>query len=142
MIAARETFLHYLQDNLAPIAVHNLRRDPDDPDAERVLCPAVNVQFHGDKTTNHVSTVQVYIDVVNESEWDATGVIGQVSALLTARFFTEKFDYSDPANPKNLGTTLSWNPERVIFRPIWDDNFYRAQCNLTLNHVSSFIPQS
>lgn len=135
MRASHDTFLHLLADNLDPsIPVHPVRVDPTNPGAGELQMNAVNVQFLTMDFDIHVGLLAVSIDVVNDSQLTAMDVTKSVWNILSAKFFTQKMDYSSgspvPVVPQ---TNLYWKTG-IKFRPVKNDFYYHYTCLLALHH--------
>jgi|SRR5581483_1827717 len=133
----RDSFLHFLADNLDGIPVHNIRRDPNKPDADKIQVNAVNVHFLDVAPDTQVGNTTVVIDVINDDELTALSWVNQVWTLLSSAFFTPKLDYSNPESPVSTGTNIMWDRHKVRFRVIVSDFYYHHSCVLTLQHTVS-----
>lgn len=134
MRAVRDTFLHFLADNLSGVKVRGMWRDPNYPDAQALEQDVVNVQFLDDALDPILSTQKVSIQIVASSEFDAISWSESLWKLLSGTFYTPLYDYSDPKNPKPLGSNISWAVNSVRFKPIRDDYYFRYLCILPLNY--------
>jgi hypothetical protein len=134
MRAARDSFLHFLSDNLAGLEVRNLRRDPDMPELEFIKPNAVNVKFLDVGLSVHVAPLTASIDIAHDSELSAIDLMKQVWSLLSATGYCAQKDYTDPQNPVALNSNLFWDTNSVSFRPISGDLFSRYNCTLTLSY--------
>lgn len=122
MFQARDTFLHFLADNLPTATVHFVVRDPNDPSADKLKMNCVNVEFLGYGLAHDISVHDVSVDVVADSTEDAITWMSEVWGLLKAAFYTPLFDYTDPAYPVATGTNLMWD-RQVNFRPIYSEYY-------------------
>jgi len=120
----RDTFLHFLADNLT-MPVHNIRRDPTDPSADEIRANAVNVTFLVYNPTNAIGTQTVIVDVINDDELVATEWLQNVYDILSAAFMTPRLDYTDPTNPVSTSTNLYWSRDSVRFTPVSSDFYTR-----------------
>lgn len=136
MLQARDTFLHFVSDSLAPnlIVVRNMRRDPDNPKLSEIQAPAVNIEFIGDDAQVLISSLLCNIDVVSDSERDCIGITEAVRFILLAAGYTPLIDYTT-LSP--TGGNLYWDVNSVKFRPVRDELFYRYSCTLRLNYHDS-----
>lgn len=135
MRASHDTFLHLLADNLDPsIPVHAVRRDPSDPAADDLQMNAVNVNFMTMDFDIHIGIIQVSIDVLNDDQLAAMDVTKAVWNILSAAFFTRKFDYSS-GSPVAVqpATNLYWKTA-IKFRPVKNSYYYHYTCLLTIHH--------
>lgn len=128
MIDVRDSFLHFLADNLQPIIVnglqvsipvHNVRRDLNTPGNDQLQMEAVNVKFLNTDYSMEVSNLTVSIDVLYSDELQAAGVQDALFTLLKQAAYTPKLDYTNPANPVDVGYTVFWEPA-IKFKPIHD----------------------
>lgn len=132
MVQVRDTFLHFLADNLTGIEVHPVRKDPNDPSAELLKLNAVNVEFLGFDLAVDVSGQQVVIDVVNDDERTAVTWVSSLFTLLSAAYYTPKLDYNTPSSPVPTGTNIMWDRKKVRFRKVGNDNYSHFSCVLDL----------
>jgi hypothetical protein len=131
----RDTFLHFLSDNLASssIPVHNVRRDTQKPDSSLYKQNAVNIKFLNVTPEVHIGTTLVEICVIHVDELTALTWVKAVFDLLGAAYYTAKLDYSNPANPVSVGTNIYWD-RNINFGPVYNDSYFDYRCNLTLSH--------
>jgi len=121
MIEVRDTFLHFLADNLVDIAFHYVRRDSNDPSGELLLRNAVNVEFLGAELNNDLSKWQVAVDIVADDEETAVTMLDEVWKLLKSAFYT----------PILNGTgNIMWD-RRIPFRKV--DGAYYYQFSAIFN---------
>jgi hypothetical protein len=132
--AVRDSFLQFLADNSVTYPVRNLRKDPDNPKLSQIQEGAVNVQFIVDDPSVQVSDVTVNIDVVSTAELTAIDMMRAMWNLLSASAMTPLFDYTVPASPIRQQGNVFWNPEKVRFRPVASDLYFRYSCTLTLSY--------
>lgn len=136
MRQARDTFLHFLSDNLAAgTVVHNLRLDPNYQDAWLLQMNAVNVQFLTDSPRARMSDLTVTVDVIADSELDAVTMATNVFLLLSQSGTTPILDYTNQSLPPvSLGSNLFWDTEAVRFRPVYGETYFRHSALLTLSY--------
>lgn len=131
----RDSFLHFLYDNLSPgITVHPIRRDPDAVGKDTYEIDAVNVSFRNQDFETHTTTQQIIIDVIYSDELEAEDTVKAVWDLLSARFFTPLYDYTNPSHPVAQGTNIFWKPRAVKFKLIVNDFYIQFQCNLSVQY--------
>jgi hypothetical protein len=118
----RDTFLHFLADNLPTATVHFVVRDPADPGADKLKMNCVNVEFLGFGLAHDISTHDVSVDVVADSEEDAITWMSEVWTLLKSAFYTPLLDYADAENPVARGSNLMWD-RQVNFRPVHSEYY-------------------
>jgi hypothetical protein len=132
---SRDTFLHFLSDNLTGLTIHPIRKDPDNPSLSTMQMGAVNVGFGSVDPGILLSTVFVKIDILAETELDAVDSMQQVWALLSSAFYTPLLDYTDPSNPVVTGTMLMW--KQVRFVPVPTDAYFQFSCTLSVRFHNS-----
>ena len=140
MRSPRDSFLHFLADNLPSLSIHPIRRDPDDPATGTLQVEAINVGFGRLDLGITVSSIFAKIDVISTSELTATDMMQQVWLLLAAKFYTPLLDYTDPQNPVQMGTMLMW--KRCRFVPVDNDAYFQFSCTLPLQFHNVLPPQS
>lgn len=137
--STRDTFLHYLADNLPTLTIHNLRIDKDDPKLNQIKLNAVNVTFHNSDFSgpNDLSQQLVTVDVINDNELLATEQTELVSRLLFTAAYAPLMDYTSPSAPVQIGKErLFWNTT-LRFKPVHAENFFHLSALLHLFvHIS------
>lgn len=137
--AARDTFLHFISDNLPDgVTVHAMRRDPNDRAADTFAMNSVNIEFlnFGLGAGQVLSTHQAVIDVINDTENTVVDWVEIVWGLLKATFFIPILDYTDPANPAHVGRSLCWDSRKVSFKKIASEGYSHFTCTLSLQFSS------
>ena len=141
MIDVRDSFLHFLADNLTPIIVnnvsvpilvHNVRRDVNSPANDNLLINALNIKFLNSDFSMNVSSLTVSIDVIYDDELQAAGVQHALFTLLSQAAYTPKLDYSNITNPVDVGYTVFWEPE-IKFKPISNMLYTHYHARFILN---------
>lgn len=130
--AVRDTFLHYLSDNLVGIPVHALRYDPDNPGADGIQLNAVNIQFLN-VDLDLAGKIQVAVDIVTTNENTAADWMESVWLILGASFMTTVYDYTVPTLPVAQSANLMWARDAIKFRRVSNDNYARYSCVMQLN---------
>ena len=135
----RDSFLHYINDNIAAgVVVHPLRRDPTNRAADALQMNAVNVSFlnltAGNGTT--LCTQQCVIAVVADDENAAVDMVGSVLELLRAAYFCPMLDYTVPTAPVQIGTNITWDRKRVTFKRVQSEGYCHYSCLLSLRFYS------
>lgn len=135
MRQCRDTFLHFLADNLGAIPVHNVRRDLSNPGADRYQMNSVNVKFLDVSPSVHIAETLVEIAVINDDELTALAWLKSVFDLLSSAYETPKMDYTVPASPVATGTMIYWDTN-LKFRYIANSNdfYFDYRCMLSLCH--------
>lgn len=133
MRATTESFLQFLSDNLVGIPIHAVRKDTNQPDAEKLQVNALNVSFLNPTFDVHVSELIAVLDVTNENELTALDWMESVWKLLTISAETPKLDYTNPASPVALGDLLYW-PTKILFRPIHSPFYTHYHCRMPIKH--------
>lgn len=134
MRASRDTFLHYLSDNLPSLTIHNIRVDKDDPKLNEIMLNAVNVTFHNSDFSgpSELSQNLVTVDVIFDRELDAVDAAEQISQLLFKAAFAPLMDYTTPSTPVQISNErLFWNLA-MRFKPVHADNFFHMSALLHL----------
>jgi hypothetical protein len=130
----RDTFLRFLADNLTGVTVNAVRRDTSRPDGDKLVTNAVNVKFLNENFDVHVPELIAVIDVIHEDELTAEDMVRQVWEVLSARFFTEKYSYSNPSSPVRVAGNVCWDRDAIKFRPINSPFYAHYTCRLPLYH--------
>lgn len=132
--ACRDTFLHYLADNLPTLKIHNLRVDKSDPKLNEIMLNAVNVSFHNSDFSgpSQLSETILTIDVINDNELIALDQAEQISQLLFKAAYAPLMDYTVPASPVQISNErLFWNLA-LRFKPVHAENFFHLSALLHL----------
>lgn len=141
----RDTWLHFLSDNLPGVVIWNVRRDTNvvmgtvSASQAQLKINAVNVCFVGDNLRTHISSVVASIDIAYDDELKAVEVVSKLYTILQAAAYTPLLDYSSDT-PVSTGGMLIWNPNAVNFKPVADELAYRRTCNLTLQYKTEPVP--
>jgi hypothetical protein len=133
--AARDTFLHYLSDNLPSLVFHNMRVDKKNPKLNEIMVNAVNVTFHNTDFSgpSDLSQVLVTVDVIYDSELDAVAAAESITRLLFTAAFAPLMDYTIPSAPVQISNErLFWNLA-LNFKPVHADNFFHMSALLHLS---------
>lgn len=135
MRQTRDTFLHFLSDNLASssITVNNVRLDLNVPGSEKYKMNAVNVKFLDVNPLDTIGDTMVEISITNDNELTALTWVKKVVDILTSAYFTPKLDYTNPSSPTAVGTNIYWDFS-LRFRPIYNEHYCDFRCVLTLRH--------
>lgn len=128
----RDSFLMFLSDNLAGIPIHAVRRDSGNPNADLLQTGAINVKFLDPTFDNQVADQPVAIDVLHDDELTALDWTQQLWNLLSTRFFTEMYDYTNPASPVATGYVIFWN-RRLRFRQLESPYYSHFHIRMSLN---------
>lgn len=134
MRALRDTFLHYLSDNLPGVIIHNMRVDKDDPKLNEIMLNAVNVTFHNTDLSgpSQLSAQLVTVDVINDNELVALDQTEKISQLLFTAAYAPLLDYTIPASPVQIqNERLFWNLS-LGFKPVHAENFVHMSALLHL----------
>lgn len=134
MRALRDTWLHYLADNLPGTKVHPIRRSATNEGLDTPQANAVNVQFLKDDLAITGTKTTASIDVLNDNENDCLDMVQHVWHLLNVTGSIPKLDYSS-GSPLLLGTNISWDPTKVRFRYVYSAFYYHYSCLLALTHT-------
>lgn len=134
MRASRDTFLHFLADNLTDLSIWNVRVDPTNANASKLQENSINVKFMRDCMGVDVAQLFVSIDAIYSDELTAIDAVQRVRTLLQAAGYTPKLDYTDPANPVPLGTMLCWDVTSINFMQVHSDLYFHHSCLLMVTH--------
>lgn len=134
MRALRDTWLHYMADNLSGLTVNPVRRDSTQAGLDTLQTNAVNVQFIKDDLAITGSRATVSIDVLATDENDCLDMVQRVWHLLNVTGSIPKLDYSS-GTAVPLGTNISWDSTRISFRHVYSDFYYHYSCVLILTHT-------
>lgn len=115
---AVDSFTMFLNNELAGITLHRLVNSPDYPDDGLLKQNALNVSFLTTLFDPHINLTQVSLDVLNEDEFTAISWIEQIQDLLSKRYFTPQYNWTNPASPVAVDGNLYWNEDDIIFRRI------------------------
>lgn len=141
MIEVRDSFLHFLADNITsitvngsvvPITIKNNRRDINDPKSEQIQIDAINIKFLNTDYAVEVSNQTVSIDVVYTDELQCAAVTEALFNLLKQAAYTPKLDYTNTTNPVDVGYTVFWEPA-IKFKPIHSEFYTHLHSRFILN---------
>lgn len=114
----RDSFLIFLNNELTGITIHSIRRQPDDPQSDKLLLNALNIEFLNLSFARHVNEQLVSLSVINEIELDALDVCEQIFNLLSKQFMIPQYDYTVPSTPVAVDGNILWEPTAIHFRKI------------------------
>lgn len=135
MIEVRDTFLHFIADNLSA-PVHYMVYDPSDMSGSNYKANAVNIEYHNESPKVGIGQFVVCLDVIYDSELTALPVMKELFKLLTASGMAPLYDYSGDA-PVSQGCNIYWDVRKIQFKRLQTDNFFRRSCTLSLyTHIS------
>lgn len=126
----RDTFLHFLSDNLTGVIVHPRRIDEYDPAGDDFAENAVNVEYVGISLGFISSEQEVALDVIYTNERDAVDVVHQVWTLLSSAFYTPVKDYTVSSTPTTLDKHLVWSSVR--FKKVYSGEYTHFVCLMSL----------
>jgi hypothetical protein len=135
MRAAKDTFLHYLADNLPLLTYNNLRVDKQNPKLNEIMLNAVNITFHNMDFSgpSDLSALLVTVDVVNDSELIAGDQAEQISHLLFTAAFAPLMDYTIPSAPVQISNERLFWMLSLRFKPVHSENFFHLSALLHLS---------
>ena len=137
----RDSFLHYLADNLPSFTVHNIRVDKTDPKLNQIMLNAINVTFHNTDIMgpSQLSQQLVTIDVINDYELKAIDQAEQIANLLFKNATSSLLDFTDPVTPVLIpGGQIFWNLV-LNFKMVHSENFYHMSA---LMHLFVLFPST
>jgi len=134
MRAARDTFLHYLADNLPDLSIHNIRVDKTDPKLNEIKINAVNVTLHNADFSgpSSLSQLLVTVDTIYESELDTMSAAEEISTLLFKAAYAPLMDYSNPSAPVQIANERAFWNVALGFKVVHAENFFHMSALLHL----------
>jgi hypothetical protein len=136
MSQVKDTFLHFIADNLTAITVHPIRRDPNDPGADLLQSNAINIQFLDTSPQVSVSVQRVVVDVLNDDENTCSDWVDAIWTILSSAFYTPLYDYTVPSAPVAVGSNVFWNSTTTKFTRIVSTVYSHYSCVLDLQFHS------
>lgn len=136
MSFVRDTFLHFIADNLVSIPTHPIRRDPNDPSADLLQSNALNIQFLDISPQVSVSVQRVVVDVLNDDENTCSDWVDSVWALISSSFYTPLCDYTEPTAPIAQGSNVFWDSAKTRFTRVASTMYAHYSCVLDLQFHS------
>lgn len=133
--SARDTFLHFLADNLPiTIPVHPVRRDASNPSGDLLQTNAVNVTYVSVDPSVQISIQRVVVDVLNDDENTCSDWLDTVFALLSSAYYTPLLDYTNPTSPVPTGQNVYWDSGtgKIAFKRIPSEEYVHYSCTLAL----------
>ena len=129
----RDSFLHFLADNLTGITVHPMRASRSNASNDSLQVSALNVTFHDSTySTNGPTSQFLTLDIVHEDELLALDMEEPLVNLLQLGGITQLEDYS-VSPPVQIGNKIiSWNPQSVKFRTVLAPNYFHRSSVLEL----------
>lgn len=134
----RDSFLHYVADNLPQYEVRNVRRDTNNPGLSDLGENAINICFVGDTLSVVESCLYVSISVVHNEELTAVQMMADVTHLLQSSGTTPVLDYSNPTSPQIVGGNLWWDTKSIKFKPIFSELYTQRGCTMTAHYQNPF----
>jgi hypothetical protein len=130
---AKDTFLHFLADNLTGITIHPVRNDPSDPKSGVPALNAISVTFMNVDPDTQLAAQHVAVDIIADTEAQADLILNACWLVLGASFSTPLLDYSNPAAPVPKGSNkLYWERDRVKFRRVLSDFYCHYTASIKL----------
>lgn len=131
MQSVRDTFLHYVADNLPSYTVKPIRKNANGVSDEYLQIDAVNITFRTLRPSVHVGRQAVTIDIVFDDERQLIACLSALWVILSSSFYTPLFDYTVPASPVAQGSNVMWDRDSISFSRIEAPNFrYSATFDL------------
>lgn len=131
---ARDTFLHYVADNLPQWEVRNIRRDTNNPSLMNLGDNCINIKFNGDYLSVIQSLLLVSISVIHSEELVAVQIMHDITNLLQASGTAPILDYTNPISPIVVGGNLWWDTNLIKFKPISSDLYSQYSCALSVRY--------
>lgn len=138
MRQARDTFLHYLADNLPQYTVRNVRRDSNDHGLLNLAENSINITFVADQMKVTESRLLISISIVHSEELSAVDMMDDTTNLLQASGTAPILDYSNPISPQVVGGNLWWDTNLIKFKPLYSELYSHFGCTLTARYHNQF----
>jgi len=124
----RDSFLHFVADNLPAASVHPLRFDSARPQYNSLQIGRINIAFHDATYSTMYPTCQfATLDILHTAELDALDLEESLVALLQLGGSTELTDYSGSTPVQVSNSLIYWNPLQIKFRTVASvDYFHRS----------------
>ena len=131
---ARDTFLHYLADNLTGLTVNNVRFDSTRPSHNQLMQNSINIEFINDRlNVSSQNALQLSLDAIYDDELKALDAVRQLWALLAKTEITPLLSYdSSLTSPTKLGPMLRWSSKAVKFNKLVSDLAFRYNSHIIL----------
>jgi len=134
----RDTFVKFLNDQLTGlVTVHVITRDPFKVSGSSLRLNALNVKFLGVGISPLIPSQDVVLDIIHSNELSALALVEVVGDLLTRRYYTPLFDYTNPIVPVAVGNSNVYWGRVVPFRSIYNDLYSQFSCSLVLKEQAS-----
>ena len=131
----RDSFAHFLYDNLTDIPVHFLRKDSSDSAAVNLKKNAVNVEYDY-ISLDTVAKLTAYIDILQEDDNTAVDWLEAVWNLLSSAFMIPIYDYTNTSSPVLVGANVMWDHNSVKFRKVNLQGYTQYSCSLPLRFTA------
>lgn len=130
----RDTFLHFLADNLAGAAtIHPVRSSKDKPQYNSLQLGSINVTFHDATYSTREPTSQfVSLDILHDDELDALDVEESTVALLQLGGMTPLMDYSGDTPVQVSNSQVFWGATHIKFRTVQSTDYFHRSAVLEL----------
>lgn len=129
----RDTFLHFLADNLPPKTIHPVRYSRDIPEFNSLQHERLNVTFHDADYSSRSPAIQfVTIDILHTDELLALDLEEQVVDLLTRGGQAHLMDYSGYSPTMVQNSLVFWNTEQIRFRTVASVDYLHRSAALEL----------
>jgi hypothetical protein len=136
LIACRDTFYHYLADNLPSLTFHYVRFDKNNIERNELQNNSVNITYHNADPlgAGAISEQLVTIDVLNDDELGAIAQVEQVATLLQKVAFAQLLDYTNATSPVPIGSSKVFWDLKLKFKPVKSDNYFHMSALIHLHH--------
>lgn len=132
----RDSFLHFLADNLPLNSVHALRFSKTTPLNSSLQIGQINVAFHDSTySANAPSNQFVTLDILHDDELAALDLEETLVVLLQLAGYSPLLDYSvTTQGPVAIGNTnFVWNPQGLKFRTVSSIDYFHRSAVLELS---------
>jgi hypothetical protein len=129
----RDTFLHFLADNLPVETVHPIRFDKTRPHQNIPQLKKLNVAFHdADYSSRSPASQFVTLDILHDDELYALDLEESVVGLLTLGGQASLLDYSTQPAVQVANRLVFWNTDSIQFRTVASTDYFHRSAFLEL----------
>lgn len=133
MREVRDTFLHYVADNLEGLEVHPLIRTPVDQSLDALKMNCINVSFEDLNLNSDISEYYVVIDVIYDDEMTAVDAVAALWRVLRG-CMTPLVSYVDPS--LQVQGNVCWERSDIRFLRVVNDSYIHFSCVMPLRFHS------
>lgn len=124
----RDTFLHFLADNLTGATIHPVRASKDQPQYNSLQVGSINITFHDATYSVRAPTTQfLTMDILHDDELLALDLEESLIVLLQTGAQALLLDYSGTTPVQVSNSKVFWNVDTIKFRTVASvDYFHRS----------------